>query len=603
MTSGAARTRRRRDRNPADIGRTVRRRRGDGNLAYAMRTIVCADATRLRGCTRRRTVARCDVMNARGSSHLGYCAPSMSTTKPPYVPLAAPIPVDDERRGVHTSQAVPVPAPGGQTGANPNPYYAMGSPYISRSRSYAFVVDERGQPIELGSGRFAKAFLGEERWVQSKTTFRRSVAIKTLQHGVSSEDQMRFQLEKEILERVQGHPNIIELLASGESDNPNFIPPPVRDRIENDFLILELMDLSLEERLKGARNRRQRDDLLALPARERLFRVLDYMVPIATAIEYTHRVRDTSHRDLKPANILLKLPDPNLAGSQLIVKLADFNVGKIREDDVDKSMTRHQSVPGTLYFQSPEQEVNMFELLVNVTQGTQEVDYFEDFYIDIFENDVFSIFNRDEAYEIVAADRVRKKLILARPFAEASETNVRAKVTKMVGRPADIYSLGSLFYYLVSGAYANPKSLYDAFRKFIEYEKKDENNSVVAYLNHEYGRIQSLRTPKADDSGVEQLAPSDRFFSYKHFLDGNGELIDLAVMTVIAKAMIRNKPDSYCLSWDVRTEGVTDFVRDLIGLYANYGVDPAIRSSSYHHPNDARRKRKNSLISRILRQP
>ena len=104
-------------------------------------------------------------------------------------------------------------------------FMGVGSPYISRSRSYAFVVDERGMPIELGSGRFAKAYLGEERWAQSKTTFRRNVAIKIMQRGVSPEDQMRFQLEKEILERVQGHPNIIELLASGEADNPNFIPP------------------------------------------------------------------------------------------------------------------------------------------------------------------------------------------------------------------------------------------------------------------------------------------------------------------------------------------------------------------------------------------
>ena len=40
------------------------------------------------------------------------------------------------------------------------------------------VVDENGLPIELGSGRFAKAYLGEERWVESKTTLRRPVAIK-----------------------------------------------------------------------------------------------------------------------------------------------------------------------------------------------------------------------------------------------------------------------------------------------------------------------------------------------------------------------------------------------------------------------------------------
>jgi serine/threonine protein kinase len=481
-------------------------------------------------------------------------------------------------------------------------FLGVGSPYISRSRSYAFVVDERGMPIELGSGRFAKAYLGEERWAQSKTTFRRNVAIKIMQRGVSPEDQMRFQLEKEILERVQGHPNIIELLASGEADNPNFIPPSLRDRVDNDFMILELMDLSLEERLKGSRNNRKREDLAAMPPRDRMFRVLDYIVPIATAIEYSHIVRDTSHRDIKPANILLKLADPNLAGSQLQVKLADFNVGKARDADVDKAMTRHQSVPGTLYFQSPEQETNSFELLVNVMQGSPEIDYFEDFYIDIYENDTFSIFNRDEQYNIVAADRYRKKLILQRPFAETSEINVRARVTKQVGRPADIYSLGALFYYLASGAYANPKSLYDTFRKFVEYERKDESNTVAAYINHEYTRIQSLRAPKPEDGAVVDMAPSDRFFTYKHFLDGNGELIDPAIMMIIARAMIRNKPDSYCQSWDVQTQGVTAMVRDLIGLYRHYGMDPGLRSVAYAQPTDAIVPTpRPSLIKRLFR--
>ena len=55
------------------------------------------------------------------------------------------------------------------------------TPYVTRSRIYAFVVDEMGNPIELGSGRFAKAYLGEERWVESKTTLRRPIAIKCLQ--------------------------------------------------------------------------------------------------------------------------------------------------------------------------------------------------------------------------------------------------------------------------------------------------------------------------------------------------------------------------------------------------------------------------------------
>jgi serine/threonine protein kinase len=456
------------------------------------------------------------------------------------------------------------------------------SPYIARQRTYAFVMDEHGQPIELGSGRFAKAYLGEERWVESKTTYRRNVAIKILQKGVSPEDSMRFQMEKEILERVQGHANIVELLTSGESDNEHFIPPHVRDKVENDFMILELLDMSLEERLKGSRAKRRRDDLLAVPNQQRIFRVLDYMVPIATAVEYAHIIRDTCHRDIKPANVLLKLPDPTLRGSTLCVKLADFNVGKVFDaDHEDLSMTRHQNVPGTLYFQSPEQETNSFELLVNVTQGSPEVEFFEDFYIDIHENDTFQLFNRMEQYTIASADRSRKKLLLTSPFAETSEFNVRAKVTKAVGRPADIYSLGAMLYYLASGAYANPKNLFDAFRKFIEYERKDENNTVTAYIEHEYRTIQNLRAPKSTDEQGVELAPEDRFFSYKHYLDGNGELIDWSVMLIVAKAMIRNKPDSYCTSWDMQTGGIQQFVHDLLGLYVHFGVDPAVRVGNF----------------------
>ncbi|HEY0189687.1 MAG TPA: protein kinase [Kofleriaceae bacterium] len=463
------------------------------------------------------------------------------------------------------------------------------TPYVSRSRIYAFVVDETGLPIELGSGRFAKCYLGEERWVESKTTLRRPVAIKALQRGVSGEDQMRFQMEKEILERVQGHPNIVELLGSGEADSAGFIPPMIRDRVENDFMILELLDMSLEERLKGARQKRRRDDLLAVPLRERIFRVLEYIIPVATAIEFAHLVRDTCHRDIKPANILVKLPDPNLRGSQMKIKLADFNVGKVNDPDLDVSMTRFQAVPGTLYFQSPEQETNTFELLVNCTQGSPEVEFFEDFYIDIYENDSFSLFNRNEMYSIAAADRARKKILLNRPFAETSEINVRGRVMKSVGRPADIYSLGAVFYYLISGAYANPKNLYDALRKFVEYEKRDENNSIAAYVEHEYRTIQNMRAPKAEGQGAPELAPEDRFFSYKHYLDGNGELIDPMIMMIIAKAMIRNKPDSYCLSYDLRTTGISAMVHDLLSLYIAYGIDPSARiaysNEGYQGPN------------------
>jgi serine/threonine protein kinase len=444
-----------------------------------------------------------------------------------------------------------------------------------RSHSYSFVLDARGLPVEVGSGRFAKAYLGEERWLESKTDFRRAVVIKALQKGVSEEDRLRFQIEKELLERVQGHPNIIALFASGEADDASFVPQAARDKIDNDFLILERLDMSLEERLKGSRQKGKRDDLLACGPRERLFRVLDYMIPVASAVEYAHLRRNICHRDIKPANILVKLPDEELRGSTLEVRLADFNVAKIKDEEVSFGMTRMHGVPGTLFFQSPEQETNVIELLVNVHQGVPEVEYFEDFYVHIAQNDTFSLFNHAEQYVVQYADRARKRLVLDRPYRGGSEVNVRARIQKSVGRPADIYSLGALFYYLISGAYANPKNLYDAFHKFIEYEKNDENNTIEAYLKHEYSVIESLRAPKTAD-GVE-VAPADRFFSYKHYLDGNGDLIDRNVMYIIARCMIRNKPDSYCVAHDVETRGVSDVVRDLIDLYALAGVDPAAR--------------------------
>src|SRR5262249_37821792 len=152
-----------------------------------------------------------------------------------------------------------------------------------------------------------------------------------------------------------------------------------------------------------------------------------------------------------------------------------------------------------------------------------------------------------------------------RPYRDVSEANVRAKVQKSVGRAADIYSLGALFYYLISGAYANPKTLYDAFHKFIEYEHEHETNSIESYLKHEYSVIQSLRAAKTEQ-GVN-VAPADRFFTYKQYLDGNGDLIDPHVMRVIARCMIRNKPDSYCQAHDTDTRGISDLVSDLADLY------------------------------------
>ncbi|MBK8718240.1 MAG: protein kinase [Deltaproteobacteria bacterium] len=477
-------------------------------------------------------------------------------------------------QGIGASPGMAPPAP---MGAPPPAAVQPRAPmHIVRSRAYSFIRDENGNPIELGSGRSGKAFLGEELWLESKTSFRRRVAIKILQKGVTPEDGLRFQMEKEVLERVQGHSNIVTLFASGESDNQEFVPPSIRDKVENDFMVLELCDMSLEERLKGSRGG-EREELLAYSPRDRLFRVLEYLMPIASAVEYAHLACNVCHRDIKPGNILLRLPNPQLQGSTLDVRLADFNVGKIRDDAQDLSVTRLHGVPGTLFFQAPEQETNAFEILVNVQQGSKEVTYFEDFYIAIAQNDTFELFNRGKRYPVASADLAKRRLYLARAFEDGTENNVRAKIIKSVDRPADIYSLGALFYYLITGTHGNPKTLYDAFYKFIEYDGPTDGeaanqNTVEAYIEHEYSVIQSLRAPKVDEHNQPVLAPADRFFSYKHYLDGNGELIDKIIIKVIAKAMIRNKADSYCQASDVTTTGISAFVNDLRALYGGFGT-------------------------------
>jgi serine/threonine protein kinase len=99
------------------------------------------------------------------------------------------------------------------------------------------------------------------------------------------------------------------------------------------------------------------------------------MIPIASAIEFAHLKRNMSHRDIKPANVLVALPDPQLRGATLEVRLAEFNVAKAFDDDVVMNLTKLNSVPGTLFFQSPEQETNSVELLVNVQNGSPEVEY------------------------------------------------------------------------------------------------------------------------------------------------------------------------------------------------------------------------------------
>jgi hypothetical protein len=50
-------------------------------------------------------------------------------------------------------------------------------------------------------------------------------------------------------------------------------------------------------------------------------------------------------------------------------------------------------------------------------------------------------------------------------------------------------------------------------------------------------------------------------------------------MKIIAKCMIRNKPDSYCQPHEIETRGISDLVQDLVDLYSLYGFHPGAGST------------------------
>jgi hypothetical protein len=70
-------------------------------------------------------------------------------------------------------------------------------------------------------------------------------------------------------------------------------------------------------------------------------------------------------------------------------------------------------------------------------------------------------------------------------------------------------------------------------------------------------------------------------------------------MLIIAKCMIRNKPDSYCQAHDLDTRGISDVVADLINLYSLYGFQPGARPTHLVQRTNAKRGAKGGVGTRL----
>ena len=143
----------------------------------------------------------------------------------------------------------------------------------------------------IGQGGMAAVFLA----TRADDEYQKEVAIKLVQPGLDSREQLsRFRKERQTLADLD-HPNIVKLLDGGST--PEGSPFLVMDYVEGSPIddYCDQHRLSIDERL-------------------RLFS------KVCEAVQYAHR-KSIVHRDLKPSNVLVT-PDG-------IPKVLDFGIAKV----------------------------------------------------------------------------------------------------------------------------------------------------------------------------------------------------------------------------------------------------------------------------------
>ncbi len=172
---------------------------------------------------------------------------------------------------------------------------------------------------------------------------RRTVALKVTRGSAAPKTpQFRlFEREIQTLARLK-HPNIAALHEAGltEDGRPYYAMELVRGRNLKDYL----RDLDAAASSRDSRKLRPQ---LALFGK------------ICNAISYAHQ-RGVLHRDLKPSNILISDDDPSGSSrsSAVIgpeVKVLDFGLARLTDDDAETITTDVGQIRGTLAYMSPEQ--------------------------------------------------------------------------------------------------------------------------------------------------------------------------------------------------------------------------------------------------------
>lgn len=168
----------------------------------------------------------------------------------------------------------------------------------------------------IGEGGMGQVYRAE----RVDDQFEQQVAIKILPSRFASDTlKSRFIAERQILARL-AHPNIARLLDGGVDDQGS------------PFIVMEHV---AGTRIDEYCNRQ------AMTIDERLH----LFTQVCDAVGYAHR-NLVVHRDLKPSNVLVD--------EDGVVKLLDFGIAKLLEDDASQELTRTGLHPMTLRYASPE---------------------------------------------------------------------------------------------------------------------------------------------------------------------------------------------------------------------------------------------------------
>jgi serine/threonine-protein kinase len=209
-------------------------------------------------------------------------------------------------------------------------------------RSGAFATeDEEGQPARpayMAGDLIAEKYrlarvLGRggmgEVWLARNTVLDVDVAIKLLRRldasNASSDASARLLQEARTAARL-GHASIVRIFDFGQTDRGD------------PFIVMEVLE---GESLADVLDRRGR-----LPA----LTAVRTLLPVASALEAAH-AQGVIHRDMKPDNVVLV---PGAAGD-IVPKVVDFGIAKLRRDDGPRLETRDGTVLGCPDYMSPEQ--------------------------------------------------------------------------------------------------------------------------------------------------------------------------------------------------------------------------------------------------------